>query len=62
MLTGDKVETATNIAISTKLVARSQAFHLIQKVASSFEAQDAVESLRNKLDHCLVIDGQSLQV
>lgn len=31
MLTGDKVETATCIAISTKLVARNQYIHQVQK-------------------------------
>lgn len=30
MLTGDKVETATNIAISSKLITRNQNIHLIQ--------------------------------
>jgi len=34
MLTGDKVETATCIAISTKLVARNQHIHQVQKRAS----------------------------
>ncbi|RKP21368.1 phospholipid-translocating P-type ATPase [Rozella allomycis CSF55] len=61
MLTGDKIETATNIAVSTKLVSRSQSFHIVSKINSTFEAQDAIDSLRQRLDHCLVIDGQSLQ-
>lgn len=36
MLTGDKIETATCIAISTKLVARNQYIHQIAKRAFSF--------------------------
>jgi phospholipid-translocating ATPase len=36
MLTGDKVETATNIAISSKLFARNQMVHQIQKSALPF--------------------------
>ncbi|KAG0706236.1 hypothetical protein DFH29DRAFT_189735 [Suillus ampliporus] len=44
MLTGDKIETARCIAISTKLVARNQYIH------------------ESKLDCCLVIDGESLQL
>lgn len=82
MLTGDKVETARCIAISTKLVARNQYIHEISKrafiiflvswerrkadshllVQSSDQARDQLEFLQNKLDCCLVIDGESLQV
>lgn len=36
MLTGDKIETATCIAISTKLVARNQYIHQVAKRMSSF--------------------------
>lgn len=36
MLTGDKVETATCIAISTKLVARNQHIHQVQRRTSTF--------------------------
>lgn len=35
MLTGDKIETATCIAISTKLVARNQYIHQVAKRALS---------------------------
>lgn len=88
MLTGDKIETATCIAISTKLVARNQYIHQIAKckfrrrvlclhlqedsfwlvardqsaVKSPAEARDELEFLANKLDCCLVIDGDSLQL
>lgn len=81
MLTGDKIETATCIAISTKLVARNQYIHQVAKrecnpfpvnnhspkcefssVKTSDEVRDQLEFLQNKLDCCLVIDGESLQV
>ena len=85
MLTGDKIETATCIAISTKLVARNQYIHQVAKrgypfrddvyeadelcmltcgrtVKTSDEARDQLEFLQSKLDCCLVIDGESLQV
>ncbi|TNY20194.1 putative NEO1-P-type ATPase [Rhodotorula diobovata] len=87
MLTGDKIETATCIAISTKLVSRGQYIHQIAKRASSLslslfpllcdvhrtwplsiavkspaEARDELEFLQTKLDCCLVIDGESLQL
>ena len=62
MLTGDKIETATCIAISTKLAARNQYIHQIAKLKSPAEAQDELEFLQTKLDCCLVIDGESLQL
>ncbi len=62
MLTGDKIETATCIAISCKLVARNQYIHQVAKLKTIEAAQDAIEFLRSKLDCCLVIDGESLQL
>ncbi|KAF5376750.1 hypothetical protein D9615_007897 [Tricholomella constricta] len=62
MLTGDKIETARCIAISTKLVARNQYIHEISKLKTSDEVRDQLEFLQSKLDCCLVIDGESLQL
>ncbi|KAG8702472.1 putative aminophospholipid-translocase [Ceratobasidium sp. 394] len=62
MLTGDKVETATCIAISTKLVARNQYIHQVAKLKSTDQARDQLDFLQSKLDCCLVIDGESLQL
>ncbi|GAA5973557.1 hypothetical protein JCM11641_007117 [Rhodosporidiobolus odoratus] len=62
MLTGDKIETATCIAISTKLVSRGQYIHQIAKLRSPAEARDELEFLATKLDCCLVVDGDSLQL
>ncbi|KAI0758873.1 aminophospholipid-transporting P-type ATPase [Fomes fomentarius] len=62
MLTGDKIETATCIAISTKLVARNQYIHQVAKLKTSDQVRDQLEFLQNKLDCCLVIDGESLQL
>ncbi|BGP35322.1 Putative aminophospholipid-translocase [Rhodotorula toruloides] len=62
MLTGDKIETATCIAISTKLVSRGQYIHQIAKLKSPSQARDELEFLQSKLDCCLVIDGESLQL
>lgn len=61
MLTGDKIETATCIAISTKLVARNQYIHQVAKVQTHGAARDTLVFLQSKLDCCLVIDGNSLQ-
>ncbi|KAA1475730.1 phospholipid-translocating P-type ATPase [Dentipellis sp. KUC8613] len=62
MLTGDKIETATVIAISTKLVARNQYIHQVAKLRTSDQVRDELDFLQNKLDCCLVIDGESLQL
>ncbi|KAI0255451.1 protein transporter [Lactifluus subvellereus] len=62
MLTGDKIETATVIAISTKLVARNQYIHQVAKLKTAEEVQHELDFLQNKLDCCLVIDGESLQL
>ena len=62
MLTGDKIETATCIAVSSKLVSRNQAIYQVQKLANINDAEDALSNLRSRSDHCLVIDGQSLQI
>ncbi|KAJ1909292.1 putative aminophospholipid-translocase, partial [Coemansia sp. S17] len=62
MLTGDKVETATCVAVSARLVRRDQLIHVIANLRAPHEASDALETLRTLPDCCLVIDGDSLQV
>lgn len=62
MLTGDKVETATNIAISTRLFARNQRYHQVQKLTSPQEARNTLNFLAANTDCALVIDGSSLQL
>ncbi|OAJ44421.1 hypothetical protein BDEG_27649 [Batrachochytrium dendrobatidis JEL423] len=61
MLTGDKIETATCIAISSKLVSRNQFIHTIAKVTDPTTIQEELETIRSKTDCALVIDGESLQ-
>ncbi|PWN21083.1 phospholipid-translocating P-type ATPase [Microstroma glucosiphilum] len=60
MLTGDKIETATCIAISSKLVSRGQYIHQVAKVKKGEGVRDLLDFLKSKLDCCLVIDGESL--
>ncbi|KAJ9123974.1 hypothetical protein QFC22_000765 [Naganishia vaughanmartiniae] len=85
MLTGDKIETATCIAMSSKLVARGQYIHQVAKcsysvlyvefrqtltrslaisetVKTNQQVLDMLDFVRTKLDCCLVIDGESLQL
>ncbi|RDL35386.1 Phospholipid-transporting ATPase [Venustampulla echinocandica] len=60
MLTGDKVETARCVAVSSKLVARGQYIHMVTKLKRKDIAQDHLDFLRSKADSCLLIDGESL--
>lgn len=60
MLTGDKVETARCVAISSKLVARGQYVHTIAKLKRKDVASESLDFLRGKTDSCLLIDGESL--
>ncbi|KAL8952568.1 MAG: hypothetical protein Q9222_001522 [Ikaeria aurantiellina] len=64
MLTGDKVETARCVAVSAKLVSRTQYIHTITKLTSDVPASmalDALSLLRSKPDStALLIDGDSL--
>ncbi|RHZ62903.1 hypothetical protein Glove_334g35 [Diversispora epigaea] len=62
MLTGDKVETATCIAVSSKLVQRSQHIQQISQIKTMVEAVEALDTLQSKSQSCLVIDGDSLQL
>jgi phospholipid-translocating ATPase len=60
MLTGDKVETARCVAVSSKLVSRGQYVHTIAKLKRKDNAQDHLDFLRSKTDACLLVDGESL--
>jgi phospholipid-translocating ATPase len=60
MLTGDKVETARCVAVSSKLVARGQYVHTVAKLRRKDSAQDHLDFLRGKTDACLLVDGESI--
>jgi len=62
MLTGDKLETATCIAKSSRLVARTQAVHTFRPVSDRAEAHLELNAFRRKGDAALVITGESLEV
>ena len=62
MLTGDKLETATCIAKSSRLVARTQAIHTFRPVTDRAEAHLELNAFRRKGDAALVITGESLEV
>lgn len=60
MLTGDKVETARCVAVSSKLVSRGQTIHTIANLKRRDTALDALGMLHNQTNAALLIDGQSL--
>ncbi|XP_018567558.1 probable phospholipid-transporting ATPase IIB isoform X1 [Anoplophora glabripennis] len=62
MLTGDKLETATCIAKSSRLVSRAQGLHVFKKVVTRTDAHLELNAYRRKQDCALVISGESLEV
>ena len=62
MLTGDKLETATCIAKSSKLVSKTQDIHVFKCVTNRSEAHHELNAFRRKQDTALVIRGDSLEV
>lgn len=62
MLTGDKVETARCVAISSKLVSRGQYIHTIAGLKRKEAALDALSMLHSQPTAALLIDGQSLAI
>ena len=62
MLTGDKLETATCIAKSSKLVSKTQDIHVFKNVTNRGEAHHELNAFRRKQDTALVIRGDSLEV
>lgn len=62
MLTGDKVETARCVAVSSKLVARGQYIQTVVKVRNKQAAFEHIEFLRRRPDAALLIDGESLSM
>uniref|UniRef100_A0A131YCI0 Phospholipid-transporting ATPase n=1 Tax=Rhipicephalus appendiculatus TaxID=34631 RepID=A0A131YCI0_RHIAP len=62
MLTGDKLETATSIAKSSRLVSRSQELHIFESVANRTEARCELNKFRRRNDYALIIRGDALEV
>jgi len=61
MITGDKMETAKCIAISARLVSRTQTIFQCS-VKTIAEAEQQLHSFSVLKDSCLIIDGSSLQI
>lgn len=62
MLTGDKLETATSIAKSSRLVSRSQELHVFESVSNRTEARCELNKFRRRNDYALIIRGDALEV
>jgi phospholipid-translocating ATPase len=63
MLTGDKVETAKCIAISTGLKSKSQEILEIKEATSNDQIQIALREMDKRISKILLlIDGQSLGI
>jgi magnesium-transporting ATPase (P-type) len=61
MLTGDKVETATSIAISSGLKARRDILFFMRELISKADVEDKINKLvKNITKTALIIDGKTL--
>jgi phospholipid-translocating ATPase len=62
MLTGDKIETAICIAISTGLKSKTQNLFLIKECKKDIEVMNLLKRFGDEEDTILVIDGDSLHI
>ncbi len=62
MLTGDKLETATCIAKSSKLIGRDHDIYTFKQVTTREECLLELNMFRRKADACLIITGDTLQI
>lgn len=62
MLTGDKLETATCIAKSSRLVSRTQSLHIFKPVSTRTEVHQELNLFGRRQDCALVISGDALEL
>ncbi|CAF0909288.1 unnamed protein product [Didymodactylos carnosus] len=62
MLTGDKLETATCIAKSSKLIGREHDIYTFKSISTREDCLQELNMFRRKADACLIITGDTLQV
>ena len=62
MLTGDKLETARCIAVSSRLVGRDQPMHTFGEVTDRAETHRELNAFRRRSGASLVIPGRTLEV
>ena len=56
------METATSIALSSRLITRSQTMYTFQQVTSRSDVHSKLNNLRKKSVSVLIITGSSLEV
>lgn len=62
MLTGDKLETATCIAKSSKLVSTQQQIYVFKEIQDRTQAFNELNAFRRRSDAAMIIKGESLDV
>jgi phospholipid-translocating ATPase len=62
MLTGDKLETATCIAKSSKLIGRNDDIYTFKEIRSREECLQEINLFRRRTNTCLIITGDTLQI
>ncbi|KAF7683962.1 putative phospholipid-transporting ATPase IIB [Astathelohania contejeani] len=62
MLTGDKIETAISISISSRLFSKQNSFAIIMGLKAREEAWEMLNEVEKRKDDCIVIDGVSIQI
>ncbi|CAF0797059.1 unnamed protein product, partial [Didymodactylos carnosus] len=62
MLTGDKLETATCIAKSSKLIGREHDIYTFKTITTREDCLQELNMFRRKTDSCLIITGDTLQI
>ncbi len=62
MLTGDKLETATCIAKSSKLIGRNDDIYTFKQITSREECLQEINVFRRKNNACLILTGDTFQI
>jgi len=62
MLTGDKIETATCIAISAGFKSRRQQFFFMKDLITAKEVEENLYEFEKRRDTILMIDGKTLDI
>ncbi len=60
MLTGDKIETATCIAVSAGFKSKRQQMFFMRDIVSAKDAELSLKEFETKTQNILMIDGQTL--
>ena len=62
MLTGDKIETATCIAISTGLKAKTHKLFYMRELSTAFDVENHLKQFESMQETIMIIDGNTLNI